>query len=404
MNSYNDYTNVKRIQVTNHSSDEFVSLIEYIIFENGTNDKYAIFKFQNNLEQYLYEVKFIVTQFDKEGRTIEKSTISYDGFRVDGREVLVPDAKFKCNKDCDSMSTELIYGAFEKIIFDNGNIINVKYDYQDYKEDFEKSIEEATKGLNAGTTGKSKKEIKQERKALKREAKQDKKRNKKKAKGPIIKDITNQNKTRAMLGINIFFSIVIIALCVIFALQSKFNGSRARVNDVLYTAVFDASGNKSYQVAKYEGSKDAVIEDEVLGLKVTSIASKAFSGTTVETVTINASCAIEGGAFNNCPNLLTVTTSDDASCVFHALAFANCPKLESINASNSEVQVNAISGEIKTLTFLAFNTTNKASSLSRLFNGISDNSELPNTLVIECPVSNFNASFFDNFGGEVRNK
>ena len=199
MNSYKDYDNVKRIQVTNHASDEFVSLNEYILFENPEGDKYAIFKFQNNLEQYLFEVKFVVTQFDSEGRAIEKSTISYKDFRLEGKEILVPDAKFKCNKNCDSLKTELVYGAFEKIIFDDGNIIDVKYDYQDYKQDFERWVADAFNSNNqAAEPKKSKKALKREKKALKKE----KKKRKKKDKGPIITDITNQNKTKAMLGVN----------------------------------------------------------------------------------------------------------------------------------------------------------------------------------------------------------
>ena len=220
MSSYNDYKNIKRIQVTNHASDEFVSLIEYIIFENEEGDKYAIFKFQNNLEQYLFEIKAVVTQFDKEGRIIEKSTISYANFRVDGKEVLVPDAKFKCNKNCDTLSTELVYGAFEKIIYDNGNIVDVKYDYQDYKEDFDKY----TNGTNGNVQiVKSKKELKRERKLSKKEAKLQRKLEKKN-KGPVVVDITNQNKTKAMLSTNIVFSIVIIVLCAIFAIQFRING------------------------------------------------------------------------------------------------------------------------------------------------------------------------------------
>ena len=123
MSSYKKYQNVKRVQVSNPATDEFVSLVEYIIFESEDNDKYAIFKFRNNLEQYLFEVKFIVTQSDENDNVVEKSTISYKDFRIDGMEILVPDAKFKCNERCAKISCEFVYGAFEKIIFDNGNII-----------------------------------------------------------------------------------------------------------------------------------------------------------------------------------------------------------------------------------------------------------------------------------------
>ena len=397
MSSYNDYKNIKRIQVTNHASDEFVSLIEYIIFENEEGDKYAIFKFQNNLEQYLFEIKAVVTQFDKEGRIIEKSTISYANFRVDGKEVLVPDAKFKCNKNCDTLSTELVYGAFEKIIYDNGNIVDVKYDYQDYKEDFDKY----TNGTNGNVQiVKSKKELKRERKLSKKEAKLQRKLEKKN-KGTVVVDITNQNKTKAMLSTNIVFSIVIIVLCAIFAIQFRINGERLRDNGILYVTKYDTAGNRTLQVKKFEGSTDAIIASEVDGVKVTSIAANAFAKTDVVTVTINANLSVEGGAFNNCPNLTKVQTGDNVTCVFHSLSFANCPQLVEINVPNSEMQINSISSGITTLLKLTFNTTNKASNLARLFNGFSLNSEISSSLVVTVTSNNFSEDFFEGFTGTV---
>ena len=119
------------------------------------------------------------------------------------------------------------------------------------------------------------------------------------------------------------------------------------------------------------------------------------------TVTINANLSVEGGAFNNCPNLTKVQTGDNVTCVFHSLSFANCPQLVEINVPNSEMQINSISSGITTLLKLTFNTTNKASNLARLFNGFSLNSEISSSLVVTVTSNNFSEDFFEGFTGTV---
>ena len=204
-----------------------------------------------------------------------------------------------------------------------------------------------------------------------------------------------------MLGTNIVFSIIIIVLCTIFTIQFRVNGLRVRDNGILYTTVTDTSGNKSLKVKKFEGDTTAIIADEVNGLKVTSIAANAFSKTNVVTVTINANLSVEGGAFNNCPNLTRVETGLDNKCVFHSLSFANCPLLAEIYAPSSEMQINSISSGITSLLNLTFNTTNKASNLARLFNGFSLNSEVSSNLTVTVTSNDFSESFFEGFTGTV---
>lgn len=393
MSSYKKYQNVKRVQVSNPATDEFVSLVEYIIFESEDNDKYAIFKFRNNLEQYLFEVKFIVTQSDENDNVVEKSTISYKDFRIDGMEILVPDAKFKCNERCAKISCEFVYGAFEKIIFDNGNIISVNYDYQNYHDEVmgsnkdvqsepKKKKDKNADTFNAPTYQKSKK----------------KKRRKDDGIGAF--DITKQNKTNTMLGVNILFSAIILGLCILFAINFRFNSERVRENDVLYTAVYDSAGNKYLKVTRYEGNGQAVIESEVAGLQVIAIGAKAFNKSKATSVVIRGDLEIEGGAFNGCKNLVSVSTEGEAKLIIHALAFSNCTKLESIDCPYSEIQINAISSSIKTLTYLSFQKTNGASTLARLFNGYTANSDIPSKLHVKLNGT-FSSSFTDGFTGVI---
>ena len=62
MSSYN---NIEKIKYTKNQQD-VVALKEYIIFDDEMKkDKHIVFKFINNLNQNLYEIKFEVCQYDE---------------------------------------------------------------------------------------------------------------------------------------------------------------------------------------------------------------------------------------------------------------------------------------------------------------------------------------------------
>ena len=71
--SMNSFNNIKKYKYEKNQKD-IVSLVEYIIFEDErNNEKYLVFKFQNNVNQYLNEIKFEISQYDSENNLISTS-------------------------------------------------------------------------------------------------------------------------------------------------------------------------------------------------------------------------------------------------------------------------------------------------------------------------------------------
>ena len=74
MSSFNK---IDKVQYTKKQID-VVSLFEYIIFtDEKNNQKYAVLKLNNNVNQILEELKIEISQYDEEGRLLAKNTINH---------------------------------------------------------------------------------------------------------------------------------------------------------------------------------------------------------------------------------------------------------------------------------------------------------------------------------------
>ena len=72
---------------------------DILSYDDRNLEKYLVFKFQNNVNQYLNEIKFEISQFDEENNLIAKSIISHGGFYAKENEVFVPNYKLKAEKE-----------------------------------------------------------------------------------------------------------------------------------------------------------------------------------------------------------------------------------------------------------------------------------------------------------------
>ena len=61
MSSFNNITKIKY----NQNQSDPVSLCEYVLCSDTNNKKVVVFKFKNNLNQQLSEIKFEVFQYDE---------------------------------------------------------------------------------------------------------------------------------------------------------------------------------------------------------------------------------------------------------------------------------------------------------------------------------------------------
>ena len=117
MSSYN---RVEKIKYAKDPTD-VVSLDEYIVFENArAEEKCVVFKFSNNLNQQLYELRFEVLQYDTEGDLLEKSVAIYKDFVAAPNAPFVPDAKLRINFACSRIQVRLIFAAFDRVKWEDG--------------------------------------------------------------------------------------------------------------------------------------------------------------------------------------------------------------------------------------------------------------------------------------------
>ena len=138
MNSFN---NIERFKYTKNQAD-VVSLSEYIVFEDErAKEKYAVLKLTNNLNQNLYEVQLEISQYDRKDNLVEKVVVSYDNFKAKANETFVPNAKVKLNYLCKTISVRLVFARFERVKFEQNELVDLNRVFKDYKATLETTKE-----------------------------------------------------------------------------------------------------------------------------------------------------------------------------------------------------------------------------------------------------------------------
>ena len=352
MSSYN---NIRKIKYTKNPTD-VVSLNEYIIFEDAhANEKYVVFKFSNNVNQRLFEIKFEVLQYNKDNELLEKSTVLHNNFVAEANDLFVPNAKLKVNFECESLEVKLEFAAFDRVQWSNG-------EFSDNSYRFEKYAESVSKSAQAKPSAEVKKEEKDDKQKLKRNKL-----------GFSIRNIYRRNKAAFPAVFNVFLCLIVIGLVIFSTFYYKNVTSGMGVNGFV---VKEESGFVT--IISYTGNNENVVIPSTILVdedycEVTKIANGAFKNSDITSVEFRteAELVIETGAFSGCSKLTSVYGGGSrGSITVMQGAFSNCKALTSFQVSTAELCSKCFSGtnNIKDLAFA--NVVYSGGKLLDIFSGL----------------------------------
>lgn len=332
MSSYN---NIRKIKYTKNPED-VVSLQEYIIFEDShAKEKFVVFRFSNNVNQRLFEIKFEVLQYNADNELIEKSVLVHKDFVAEANDLFVPNAKLKVNFECESLEVRLEKASFDRVIWEDNEFSDNSYRFDDYAE-------------KAGKTSQPQQSVQK----VKTASKQPQNKVKKNKFGFNIKNIFRRNKAVFPAVFNVILTVILVGLVIASVFYFK------SVTGAYSAGDFIVKQSEGYiTVLNYSGDKKEVeIPDEIDGYPVSKIAKGAFTKSAVTDVSISTSrpLNIETGAFSGCNSLVSVLA--DSSCGRITVmegAFKDCKSLTTFSLPTAELCKGCFDGTyaIKNLVF-----------------------------------------------------
>lgn len=351
MSSYN---NIRKIKYTKNPSD-VVSLHEYIIFEDThANEKYVVFKFANNVNQRLFELKFEVLQYNKDNELLEKSTVLHNNFIAEANDLFVPNAKLKVNFECESLEVKLEYAAFDRVSWSNGEFADNSYRFDSYAEKVSKPQDKTDKD--------SKKQEKVEKNKLKRNKL-----------GFNIRNIFRRNKATFPAVFNVFLSIIIIGLVIASTFYFRNTTGGTGVDNFVVL-----ENSSTVTILSYSGNDENVIipatlEIDEVAYRVDKIAAGAFRNSKVTSIEFRTegSLVIETGAFKGCSRLTDVTAPEARGTItVMEGAFTDCTALTTFTVPTAALCSKCFDGtnNIKNLAFN--NVVFSGGKLLDIFNGL----------------------------------
>lgn len=315
MSSYN---NIEKIKYT--QSDCVVTLHEYIVFEDELKEeKYVVFKFSNNVNQQLLGMEFEVSQYDAEGCLIEKSVAVYNKFLAKPNSSFVPGAKLKVNFALKTLSVRLVRAAFDRFIWQEGEYLDNSYKFEHYASDREGEIvAPVAPAPVVAVQFKPVSEQKGRRPKL----------------AFNVKNTTRKNIAR-FPGVFNFLACVSAFAAIGVSLWLFSVNSNAFTIDGYDLKLLDKT-EKTVAVTGYDGGeKDLIIPAHIGEYTVVRICGGAFKNSDIESVSFDSSLFIENLAFEDCPNLKTVTSF--AQITVGAEAFKDCKQLTNLNLPYSVI-------------------------------------------------------------------
>jgi len=345
MSSYN------RIEKFKYSKDpsDVVSLKEFILFtDDRAEEKCAMFKFYNTLNQRLSSMKFEVRQLDENGEILESSTVVYENCNAEPNGFFVPSAKLKLAYDCASIAVKLLEACFDRVKW-------VKGEFEDNSYKFEKYASAVSAPASPRVIVKEREE---------RET----------SSGGKKKRVVFSSESVARKNFAVFPAVWCVIVCVLvlaFTLVSaiffKYNSS------IVYIDGYDLRvDGETAAICGYDGGEESVTVPKRIGeYTVTKLADGAFKGTRVKEVVINVAddvrFVVESGAFENCSALEFVTAVGSGSVTVLGDAFKSCQLLARISMPNAYLNSLSLRG-CENLRTLEFNRLiDERRSLSELF-------------------------------------
>lgn len=351
MNSFN---NIKKVKYTK-SEQDVVSLKEYIIFtDDRKNEKYLVFKFVNNLNQKLYDLKFEIVQYNENNEIIAKSTVVYDNFKADENEEFVPKAKLLVEFDCVNIRANLVSARFERVKWENNQFKEVPFKFAQYKDDIKK-----------------KDKIRKERIEKVQTPKRNKSKNKEDKLDFSITDVSANNKPKGPHVFKVVSCVSVIAFLAIslFIFSKTDAGSfKFTVKGIDYRIV---TGNTVNVCGYDEKERDIVIPSHVTyedslkkkrSMEVVMIEENSFLNSKLTAVHFQSDrLTIRENAFFGCNNLVNVNGNNEI--VVDRNAFKNCHNIKNVTLPNATINEKSFNGSLKVET-LIYNECNAPTLLS----------------------------------------
>lgn len=332
---------LEKVRYTGTPSD-VVALSEYIVFVSEKSDrKYIVCKFVNNLNQRLFGLRFEISQYDESDALLEKNTLSYDKFSARGNESFVPSAKLTVNPRCKNISYKLLYAAFDKVKWENGNFSDNDYAFERYVHDEKKIVRGGEKPEPENAKEETKKGKEERKKKEKDELSE---------KTPfIVKDETRQNRSGLPVAYRVLSVLLVLAFVCVTAVLFSRSSDRFTIGD--YNLV--RYGETTAGIYGYNGdAKELVIPAKIGDYRITRIETDAFKNAKIKAVGFESEAlTVDRNAFVNCRSLAVVAAVGEV--LVTAYAFNGCSNITQISMPRATVNANGFykSGSVKKTTY-----------------------------------------------------
>lgn len=306
----NSFSEIDRVDYQENKTS-IISLLQYILFiDDNKKNKFAVFKFRNNLNQNVDCIRCEVCEYNCDDLLLEKQIIEYKDFSAKCNEEFVPNAKLSLNNSTTTLRVNLIYAHFERVIWENGEFSPIPYTIEEFREEKKNDVV-----------------LKNDVKRVKTKiSKYEKKEIKKLKKRPIyVKNLTKLNRSSKS---SIILSLIILLLGSI-GLTIYFK----TFNHQYYDGTFQYKINDNgIEIVDFDSNVKSVdIPNEIDGVKVKSVKANAFSNSSVEVVNVlSDDLTIENYGFRNAKKLKEFNQNENGSLVLGSNVFEGCESLESI--------------------------------------------------------------------------
>ena len=321
MSSFNNITKIKY----NQNQSDPVALFEYVLCSDTDNQKVVVFKFKNNMNQVLNEIKFEVYQYDENNDLIEKIVVHHDDFKTEEAGFFIPNAKLRVLENCTSIKTVLLYARFERVSWSNNEFRELTYTKNDFRNEYSKHRVKYQK-----PTVKSKFLEKVELLGEKQRA-EVLYRGLTRKKGFTSASTYKATISKSAFWLTVAFSIIVLLYVSISA------GIFSFTSRVEFDGMFDYTilSNNEVSISDYEGQDDkVVIPTYYKEYKVVSIDEKAFKNSYITEITFTSEVTIEDKAFLNSYKLKTIVNPEMVTSIGYN-AFEGCSSLESVEFVNA---------------------------------------------------------------------
>ena len=323
MSSFNNITKIKY----NQNQSDPVALFEYVLCSDTENKKVVVFKFKNNMNQVLSEIKFEVLQYDENNNLIERVLVHHENFTTPEGSFFIPNAKLRVLENCVSVKTVLVFAKFERVSWSNNQFKEIPFTKNDFREEYRKTkISQKPVKQSIKSRFLEKVEVlseKQQAAVLYRGLTR--------KKGFSAASTYKATRSKVAFWMTFAFSILLFLYLGISA------GIFSFTSKVIFDGTFDYTllSNTEASITDYEGKDSSVvIPTYYKDYKIVSIGEKAFDDSYITEITFTSPVTIEDKAFLNSKKLETIINPEMVTSIGYN-AFEGCKSLTSVNFENA---------------------------------------------------------------------